>query len=207
MFSALLVAAVFAASADAEPVHLHPGSQSVLRVAGFTRVAMGDPEVADVHVTAPGELLLLGRHRGRTSLTLWVNGKPSTRSVIVDDGSGDDLARLIHDLVNPSLKIRTFESGLVVDGVVDSLEELHRLQRMVGDDPRVKLLVHLDPAALRAVAENITQALQRNGLHEARATVVGSRILLEGAVTDEGERAKAQTIADSYYSGFLNAGR
>jgi Flp pilus assembly secretin CpaC len=207
MTAALLALSLFAVAPDAETVHLRPGAQSVLRVSGFNRVAMGNPDVADVHVTSPGELLLLGRHQGRTTLTLWVGGRPTTRTVIVDDGSGDDLARLIHDLVNPTLKVRNYEDRIVVDGVVDSLEELRRLQQIVGDDARVTLLVRLDSGALRALAENITQAFHRNGLLEARASAVGTRILLEGAVTDEAERQKAQSIADAYYAGFVNGGR
>jgi pilus assembly protein CpaC len=202
-----LLALLLAATPDAETVHVRPGAQSVLRVAGLTRVAVGDPAVADVHVTSPGELLLLGRHQGRTTLTLWVAGRPTTRTVVVDDGSGDELGRLIHDLVNPTLKVRSYEDKIVVDGVVDSVEELHRLQRIVGDDARVTLLVRLDPAALRALAENITQAFHRNGLLEAHASAIGNRILLEGAVTDEADRQKAQSIADSYYAGFLSLGR
>jgi hypothetical protein len=50
------------------------------------------------------------------------------------------------------------------------------------------------------VAQLITSALQREGLRDAKAVVVGRKIFLEGSVADQGEYQKAQLIADSIYS-------
>jgi Flp pilus assembly secretin CpaC len=204
---ATALAFLMVVTAEGEPVRLRPGGQSVLKVPGLTRVAIGEKDVADVRVTGAGELLLLGRHAGRTTITLWAQGRVATRTLIVDDGATDELARLVHDLVNPTLKVQSFEDRIVIDGTVDSLEELHRLERLVGEDPRVKILVQLDATAIRALAETITQALHRSGLPEAHATAVGQRILLEGAVSDGAEREKAQDIADAYWAGYLHTAR
>jgi Flp pilus assembly secretin CpaC len=201
------LACLLAATPDGEVVRLRPGAQSVLKVPGVSRVAIGEKEVADVRVTGAGELLLLGRHAGRTTLTVWAAGHVTTRTLVVDDGASDELARLIHDMVNPTLKVQNFEDRIVVDGTVDSLEELHRLERLVGDDPRVHILAHVDQTAIRVLAENITQALHRSGLPEARATAVGQTILLEGSVMDSSEREKAQDIADAYWAGYLHPHR
>jgi pilus assembly protein CpaC len=201
---ALAAALVLSASSDSETMRLRPGAHSVLRTPGLTKVAIADPEVADVQVSA-GELLVLGRRRGRTTMTLWYGSRVSTRSLVVDDGSTDDIARLVHDLVDPSLHVEAFEDKVVIDGKVDSLQDLRRLEQLVGDDPRVKLMVRVDPAAIRVLAETITQALHKNGMPSAQATAVGSKIVLEGSVSDLTERDKAQTIADSYYSGFVAA--
>jgi osmotically-inducible protein OsmY len=78
------------------------------------------------------------------------------------------------------------------------------VRSLVAGRSEVKLLVGLDArviqAALTTTAEQINTALKRNGITAAKAVVVGQRILLEGSVSDEAERDKAQRIADAFYS-------
>ncbi|MHB8878539.1 MAG: pilus assembly protein N-terminal domain-containing protein [Myxococcaceae bacterium] len=202
---AAVLSAIVAAAPDAT-VRVSPGTQEVLKVAGVTRVAVGDSDVVDVRVTGANELLLSGKKRGRTSLTLWARGQVLYRTVVVDDGGSTEIARLVKETVNPTLKVGVFNEKVVIDGMVDSMDELRRLHTLVGQDPNVKLLVTMNPRVLPFVAEQITQALARSGLPNARAVAVGGRIILEGSVTEASEREKAQTIADAYYSGFHGAG-
>jgi osmotically-inducible protein OsmY len=128
------------------------------------------------------------------------------RTVVVDDGATTEIARLVKETVNPTLKVGTFNDKTVIDGTVDSMDEMRRLEKLVGDDPNVKLLVKMNPRVLPFVAEQISQALARSGLPNAHAVAVGGRIILEGSVSEAAELQKAQTIADAYYSGFRNAG-
>lgn len=180
------------------PLKLSPGGQEVLRVPGLTRVAVGKPEIADVQVTSSGELLVLGKQRGRTSLILWVRGERQSREVVVDDGRGQELERSIRELVNPSLKVETVNGHAVVDGVVDSMQEYDRLVKLVGDDANVKLLVTLNPRVMPALAENVTQAFAKAGIPNARAVAVGNKLFLEGSVADEAELRRALSIANAW---------
>ena len=196
--SALLVVALLATPLD--PIRLTPGGQEVLRIPGLTRIALSKEEIADVKVLSNGELLVLGKQKGRSTLTLWINGRVSSRAVVVDDGKSSELARLIHDSVSPSLKVEEYAGRVVVDGIVDSVEDLERLKMLVGADPNVTLLVSLNPRVLPVVAELITTQLQREGIKTARAVCVGGKIFLEGSVSDQAESQKAQLIADAIYA-------
>lgn len=194
----MLTAALLFATLAAEPLRLTPGGQEVLKLPGVTRVAISG-DVADVRVISAGEVMVLGKQRGRTTITWWVGSKMNTRPVVVDDGHGSDLSKMIHDLVSPSLTVEQFQDKIVIDGVLDSVEDYNRLKSLVASDPTVTVMAHLNPRVLPVVAEMITQALHREGLKTAFATCVGDRILLEGSVADSMESQKAKLIADSIY--------
>ncbi len=191
-----MVTALLTLLLAAEPLRLAPGAQEVLRVPGITRIGVGDPEVVDVTPTRSGELVLSGKRRGRTTLTLWTARGLETRQVVVDDGRASELGRLVRSLVNPGLRVEELAGRTVIDGVLDSPEELRRLRAVVGDDPSVVVLARLDPRVLPALAQNITAALHREGLKDAHVTCIGQALFLEGSVADERERHKAQRIAD-----------
>lgn len=196
--SALLVVALMAS--PLEPIRLTPGGQEVLRIPGLSRIAVSKDEVADVKVLSNGELLVVAKQKGRATLTLWIHGRVSSRVVVVDDGRSSELARLVRDSVSPALKVEEYNGRVVIDGVVDSVEDLERLKKLVSADPNVTLLVTLNPRVLPVVAEMITTQLQREGLKTARAVCVGGKIFLEGSVADQAESKKAELIADAIYA-------
>lgn len=197
-----MIAALLTLCLAAEPVRLAPGTQEVLKVS-VQKVGIGDPSVIDVTPTAKGELLVTAKGRGRTTLTLWTAKGVETRQVIVDDGRSTELGKLIKTMVNPSLRVEEYAGQTVVDGLLESPEELRRLRALVGDDGNVKILARLDPRVLPAVAQNITAALHREGLKNAQAVCIGQHLILEGSVADERERQKAQLIADAYAVGVI----
>lgn len=178
---------------------LAPGGQEVLRVPGLTKVAVGRPEVADVTPTRKDELLVVGKQLGRTTLTLWTAAGLQTRNVVVDDGKTSDLAKMVRELVGPGLRVENFSGTTIIDGTLDSMDELRRLQQLVGDDGNVKILAHLNPRVVPIVADTITAQFHKQGLKDARAVCVGQKIILEGSVADEGELHKALLIAETYY--------
>lgn len=203
---ALLAAVVLCAEPADPPIRVGVGTQEIVRSPGLVRAALADPGVADVNVVdaAAGEILILGKRSGRTTLTIWTRGKsrPSTRTIVVDDGKLAQLSQLVKEKVDPTLKCEVFGGKLVIDGELDSVEDYQRLKTLVSDQPDVKLLVKLNPLALPALAAAINAELRRQGLVHATAKAVGNRLVLEGSVADEEERAKAQLIAESLYSGF-----
>ncbi len=199
----MLTTALLTLCLTAEPLRISPGTQEVLRVPAVSRVGVGDPNIVDVTPTSRGELLVTGKARGRTTLTLWTGKGIETRQIVVDDGRSTELGRLIKTMVNPSLKVEEFSGVTVVDGLLDSPAELRRLRELVGDAPNVKVLARLDPRVLPAVAQNITVALHKQGLPHASVSVLGQTLVLEGSVADERERQKAQLIADSFAADVL----
>lgn len=201
MVTALLAALVL----SAEPVVLSPGEQEVLRVPGLTRIAVGDPAVADVTPTSKGELLVLGKKLGRTTLTLWTARGLETRQLVVDDGHASELGQRLKSLVSPSLRVERFSSYTVVDGTLDSVEEWSRLNALVGSDPNVKVLARLNPRVLPVVAQRITAEFHKAGLSQARAECVGQTVFLEGSVADEVELKRALLIANALYAQVTNA--
>jgi pilus assembly protein CpaC len=188
----------------AEPtVSLAPGSQTVLDFPTIRRIAVANPSVADIKVVGSTQLLIIGTQRGRTALTVWTDKGPLQRTIVVEPPRVEELARELKALGFPSLEVRAIGEHVVVDGQVESFADLQTVRRAVEGLSYVKLLVRVDAkavqAALSVTAEQINAALKRNGITSATAVVVGQRILLEGSVSDEAERHKAQRIADSYY--------
>lgn len=87
--------------ADAEELLIPPGSQQVYTHAKpIGRVAVGDPAVAGVSVTAPDSLLITGKAVGATSLFVWDKGNAAapawqTRVLVAPPlEHADDTARL-----------------------------------------------------------------------------------------------------------------
>lgn len=188
----------------AEPtVELAPGTQTVLDFPGLRRVAVANPSVADVKVVGKSQLLIIGTQRGTTALTVWTDSKQLQRTIVVAPPRVEELSRELEALGFSSLEVRAIGEHVVVDGQVESFADLQKVRRAVSGLSYVKLLVRLDAQALKAAltvtAEQINTALERHGITSATAVVVGQRILLEGSVSDEAERHKAQLIADSYY--------
>jgi len=192
-----------AASAAEPTVELAPGTQTVLDFPSIRRVAVANPTVADVKVVGKSQLLIIASQRGTTALTVWTDSGPQQRTIVVAPPRVEELARELKALGFSSLEVRAIGEHVVVDGQVDSFGDLQTIRRAVDGLSYVKLLVRVDAkaiqAALTVTAEQINTALKRNGITSATAVVVGQRILLEGSVSDEAERHKAQRIADSYY--------
>lgn len=76
--------------ARAEVVQVGVGQQELLTAdARIERIAMGDPEIAGANVLNVREVMLTGKKRGDTSLTVWTRGadEPKRYSIVV--GAGD----------------------------------------------------------------------------------------------------------------------
>nr|WP_309907272.1 type II and III secretion system protein family protein [Caballeronia sp. LZ035] len=78
-----------AAPSRGQVIALSAGAQMSLAPGkAVTRVAIGDPAVADVNVLKGGGVLLVGKAAGSTSLMLWQRGSETPLSYTVDVASG-----------------------------------------------------------------------------------------------------------------------
>lgn len=196
----LLAAAAAAVAAVPCDVQVPVGQQKVLNLPGVSRIALSGVGVFDVKALGGGQVLVTGLTRGRSSL-LWFDGKggSSTCTVSVDDGRTTEVGRMLRQFVGSNLTVTEFSEFVVVDGTIDSVEDARRLDALVKDNPRVKVLARFNPRVVPVVAEIITAQFQRNGLANARASAIGQKVVLEGSVADEKEMLKALSIAQAVY--------
>jgi pilus assembly protein CpaC len=92
-----LLLAFAAVSAAAETLQVPAGSQRLVSQGkSVSRVAVGNPEIADVNVIRGRDVLLTGKKPGRTTLMVWLGGAKSPQEYAVVVGSGNDPALVTH---------------------------------------------------------------------------------------------------------------
>lgn len=105
------------AVAKAETLLVEPGTHKLVRAKGsVTRVAIGDPKVADVNVVNGRELLINGKVGGTTSLLVWTRGakgasEPTEYRIAVAAPASSD----------PALSKLTVQPNGALDGSVPNL--------------------------------------------------------------------------------------
>jgi pilus assembly protein CpaC len=68
---------------EGDTLALKKGETKTLVFSGVTRVAVGDPEIADVEVKGPDTLIIKGGTEGKTTLLVWTKDK-ARRSYLID---------------------------------------------------------------------------------------------------------------------------
>lgn len=181
-----------------EVIHLGVGTQRVLTVPeGIQRIAVGDPEVADVRPVGRDQVLILAGKEGRTTLLIWrSNGKRDSHVVVVRHGALDETAAEIRDLLGEreGIVVRTLGDRILLEGNAWTAGDYRRVEQIVDLYPEVRSFVRVAPEARRLVAEQITRAFATAGLPDVKATVVGGTLLLEGTVPSPEDLEKAALI-------------
>ncbi|MBS2031536.1 MAG: pilus assembly protein N-terminal domain-containing protein [Deltaproteobacteria bacterium] len=211
MITALLTTTLLAAGAHPiaavadvpKNLELDVGAQKVLDVQAIARVAVGDPNIADVKPLGSHQLLIVGKTEGRTTLLVWSSagkGAMYKLDLRVSKETNEALEKALRDaLPAEDFKVTELNGRRVVEGHVLSVEDMDKLKKLVDGEPNVVLLVDLDRTAQSHVINRINAEFARQGLKNAKAELVGSRIFLTGHVEDEGDAQKAQLIAESIY--------
>lgn len=127
--AATLVFAGAAAAAEKTPpvVIVEQGTQKVLRAeTNITRIAVGNPAVADVSLVNRRDLLTTGKSIGITSLLVWVQGKTDPRRYVLRVQLPVDPLKA--QRVDPELKAATIDPGRGVGGQLPNLLAHRRAQ-------------------------------------------------------------------------------
>jgi len=197
----LAVGWVFGAAALAQSetsINMGVGTQRVLTIPGAIRVAAGSPDVLEVKVVPPNQLLLTALGEGRTTLTVWKNnGQRQVYSVVVRKADLPSLVVDIRKLLGDIEGIRIHITGdfVYIDGLAYTQADADRIAEVTELYPNtVKNLVRISPNAKRLVAQNLDAAFQQAGLRNIRPNVVGSTVFLEGSVESQQDLEKAQLI-------------
>ncbi len=147
-----IVFCCFTASAQ-EMITLIVGEQQTLDARDTVRVAVGDPNIADVKVIAGGrELLITGISSGTTTLTMWNNrNEKTTLQIKVIARDPKEVAREVRELLGDveGISIVVVGEKVVLDGEVFRQKDLDRADKVVQMyEPQLVSLLEYNKAYL-----------------------------------------------------------
>ncbi|MDF1562643.1 MAG: pilus assembly protein N-terminal domain-containing protein [Deltaproteobacteria bacterium] len=174
------------------------GQQRVLTVKGITRISIGDDSIAAVKaIAATNQVLITGVKKGRTTLIVWrSSGQRVSYLVNVTMVPASEVIREVQALLGSieGVTIRTVGDRVYLDGSAYTTEDFQRINEVTELYPSVKSFVKVAPNAKKLVANTLNQELQRAGLKNVQASVVGTTIFLEGSVESQQDLQKAELI-------------
>lgn len=219
----------FGSSHGSEAVPIGPrtlkvGQSQVLAFRWVTRVAIGNPTVADVVPVSDNQVLLNGKTAGETNLFVWDNTGQHEYKVDVVPGTEDmgQIARLVsRDLGRDDIKVQAINDSLFLFGEVQSPAEQQQAEAVAAAYTKnVRNFIRLvqdGQAPAHPAAQDVAAALNQiygSGSVRARALDDGTTVVLEGNVTgDAAEQArhvaaamaKGVTVVDYFQAGAAGA--
>ncbi|TMA27464.1 MAG: secretin [Deltaproteobacteria bacterium] len=194
----LLAAAPAFAQAEGGTISLGVGQQKVIQVSNVARVAIGEPDVADVKQVGGGnELLITGVGEGRTSLLVWRHNETRiSYLVVVRKQDPKEVVSEVRSLLGDreGIRIRIVGDRVYLDGETITTDDYERVQQVTALYPSVKSFVRPSANAKRLAAEALNRAYQKNNLRGVEAKVVGSTLFLEGWVDSQDDLKKLDMV-------------
>lgn len=163
------------------PLRLVAGKSTLLALPhDIVRVSVGNPEVADVVLTHPREVYLLGRKSGQTNLMLWGKGS-STR--LHDISVSTDTETLVGKLQEwvpgiDDLRVETLGEHLLLSGVAKDAVKVQRALLMAeafSGDRKVINLLRVG-SAQQVMLEVKVAEISRNLLDELGVDLTMTRV-------------------------------
>ena len=183
---------------DASVLTLGVGQQKVLQLRDVARVAIGEPEVADVKQVGGGDLLITGVGEGRTSLLVWkAGGARSSYQVVVRRQDPRELVSEVRALLGEreGVQVRVVGERVVLEGETLTADDYERVQKVAELFPSLTSFVRPSASARRLAAEALTRTLQRSGFRGVSAAVLGGGLVLEGWVESKEDLKRLELIA------------
>lgn len=175
--------------------------------------ANSNPEVVQaVPDPAQRKLIFFGRKVGRATYTIF-DARNRARKVEYEiDVVAEDLFRLRDYLQRQigdieGVEVRVQGDSVIVEGDVALESELQRIAKLTqspgggGTRANVSNLVRLSPLAVKALARTIEQNI---GRPDVTARPLKDKILLEGVVYSEEQKARAEAIAKTLFDNVVN---
>jgi len=186
------------AQSEGGTISLGVGQQKIIQVGNVGRVAIGDPEIADVKPVGGGnDLLVTGIGEGRTSLLVWqTNDRRTSYVLVVRKQDPKEVVSEVRALLGDreGIVIRVVGDKVYLDGETITTDDYERVQQVVALYPNVKSFVRPSGNAKRLAAEALNRAFAKAGLKGAQATVIGSTLFLEGWVESAEDIKKADLV-------------
>src|SRR5467141_2312963 len=175
-------------------ISLGVGQQKVIQLGNVARVAIGEPEIADVkQVGGGGELLITGVGEGRTSLLVWrSNDTRLSYVVVVRRQDPKELVSEVRALLGDreGIQVRMVGDRVFLDGETVTIGDYERVTQILQLYPSVKSFVRASGNARKVAAE----ALKKNGLRGVSAAALGGSLVLEGSVESPEDLRKVDLL-------------
>lgn len=160
----LLAAAMlsFGSACAAEPVEVSLNESKYMAASGITRLAVGNPAIADVQLLSSGDFLLVGKKAGTTSLIVWSDGGRRTEYTVYVAGNDRGMASAIQDAIGyPKVHVQMMKDRVMLRGKVENQYEHDTALKIAGlytggDDSGVIDLLEMEhPSQIRLEAQII----------------------------------------------------
>lgn len=131
-----LLSAAFLLSAPvamaATPLSVSVNESRYVQEAGLSRVAIGNPDIADVQLLSARDFLLVGKKPGSTSLLVWsANGRQEYIVTVTGENSG--LAAMIEKAINlPGVTVQMVGEKILLRGTVMNQYEKDLALKIAG---------------------------------------------------------------------------
>lgn len=122
LFAAAMLS--FGSACAAEPVEVSLNESKYMAAPGITRLAVGNPAIADVQLLSSGDFLLVGKKAGTTSLIVWSDGGRRTEYTVYVAGNDRGMASAIQDAIGyPKVHVQMIEDRVMLRGKVENQYE------------------------------------------------------------------------------------
>lgn len=131
----LLAAAMlsFGSACAAEPVEVSLNESKYMAASDITRLAVGNPAIADVQLLSSGDFLLVGKKAGTTSLIVWSDGGRRTEYTVYVAGNDRGMASAIQDAIGyPKVHVQMIEDRVMLRGKVENQYEHDTALKIAG---------------------------------------------------------------------------
>lgn len=131
----LLAAAMlsYGSACAAEPVEVSLNESKYMVASGITRLAVGNPAIADVQLLSSGDFLLVGKKAGTTSLIVWSDGGRRTEYTVYVAGNDRGMASAIQDAIGyPKVHVQMIEDRVMLRGKVENQYEHDSALKIAG---------------------------------------------------------------------------
>ena len=137
---------------------LPPGHLHSLPVMEVQRVAIGNPDIADVTIVSPTQILLHAKKVGSTTLILWdAQGQHEVAMYVVDpepQAVGEEVRRLLEQLKFDQVNVKLEGGKIFLLGEVDDDAQMGALEQIASTFPNTVVnLARVKPSASTGAGE------------------------------------------------------
>ncbi len=176
----------------------------LLTTSDLDTVAIAEPGVADVSVVNSRAVLVNGKTPGVTSLVIVDRFKIRQYQVRVVAAPGGLPRDILAQIALPGVGVRQVRDAIVLEGEVDSAEEVRRAVEIAGIySPKVINQLRVR-GVLSGDAALATQIESTINLPNVSVRLIGETTVIDGTVETLAQRSRAQIVAEALSKKVLN---